>query len=183
MPLPTSGAISLDQMHVEAGGSSGTNCAINNTDIRGLIGKSSGATMSFDEWHGASSSLDSITVTVGIKPALHALYAGPWYGYHSSGSYGSASKTSVAWNSGASYNELNAAKPGIYAGQYQLRVSISGGAFGNSGWTSMTVGGSTYSRTSFNYGSSPSGQYWNLNVGYTSPYGTTAGATRLVVFN
>ena len=55
MPLPTSGAISLNQIHVEAGGTSGTQASINDSDIRGLISKSSGVTMSFNEWHGASS--------------------------------------------------------------------------------------------------------------------------------
>jgi len=54
MPLQTSGAISLNQIHVEAGGSSGTQASLNDSDIRGLIGKASGATMSFSEWYGAS---------------------------------------------------------------------------------------------------------------------------------
>ena len=54
MALPSSGAISLNQMHVEAGGSSGTQCSINDSDIRGLIGKGSGSQMSFSEWYGAS---------------------------------------------------------------------------------------------------------------------------------
>lgn len=54
MALQTSGAISLNQIHVEAGGSSGTQASINDSDIRGLISKASGATMSFSEWYGAS---------------------------------------------------------------------------------------------------------------------------------
>ena len=54
MALQTSGAISLNEIHVEAGGTSGTLCTINDSDIRGLIGKASGATMSFNEWYGAS---------------------------------------------------------------------------------------------------------------------------------
>ena len=53
--IPTSGAISLNQMHTEVGGSSGSTVSINDADIRGLIGKASGATMSFSEWYGASS--------------------------------------------------------------------------------------------------------------------------------
>jgi len=53
--IPTSGAISLNQMHTEAGGTSGTTASINDADIRALIGKASGATMSFNEWYGASS--------------------------------------------------------------------------------------------------------------------------------
>ena len=55
MALQSSGAISLNEIHIEAGGSSGTLSTINDSDIRGLIGKSSGATMSFSEWYGASS--------------------------------------------------------------------------------------------------------------------------------
>jgi len=54
MALQTSGAISLNQIHVEAGGASGTSASLNDSDIRALIGKGSGATMSFSEWYGAS---------------------------------------------------------------------------------------------------------------------------------
>lgn len=54
MALQTSGAITLNQIHVEAGGNSGTTASLNDADIRGLIGKASGATMSFSEWYGAS---------------------------------------------------------------------------------------------------------------------------------
>ena len=54
MPLQSSGAISLNQIHVEAGGSSGSQASINDADIRALISKASGATMSFSEWYGAS---------------------------------------------------------------------------------------------------------------------------------
>ena len=61
MPLQTSGAISLNQIHVEAGGSSGTTASLNDADIRGLIGKASGATMSFSEWYGASNVQYSLT--------------------------------------------------------------------------------------------------------------------------
>lgn len=54
MALQTSGAISLNDIHVEAGGGSGTSASINDADIRALIGKGSGVTMSFSEWYGAS---------------------------------------------------------------------------------------------------------------------------------
>ena len=61
MALPNSGALSLNQIHVEAGGSSGTQASINDSDIRGLIGKSSGAQMSFNEWYGATNTAVSYT--------------------------------------------------------------------------------------------------------------------------
>jgi hypothetical protein len=60
MALQTSGAISLNDIHVEAGGSSGSQASINDSDIRGLISKGSGAQMSFSEWYGAS---NSVTLT------------------------------------------------------------------------------------------------------------------------
>lgn len=54
MPLPSSGTISLNQIHQEAGGSIGDYAAISDSDIRALIGKSYGAQSAFSEWHGAS---------------------------------------------------------------------------------------------------------------------------------
>lgn len=62
MALQTSGAISLNDIHVEAGGSSGSQATINDSDIRGLISKGSGAQMSFSEWYGASAS-QSFTIS------------------------------------------------------------------------------------------------------------------------
>lgn len=55
MALQTSGPISLNDIHVEAGGTTGTTCGLNDSDIRGLIGKGSGVQMGFDEWYGAAS--------------------------------------------------------------------------------------------------------------------------------
>ena len=54
MALQSSGAISLNDIHVEAGGSSGSQASLNDADIRGLISKGSGSQMSFSEWYGAS---------------------------------------------------------------------------------------------------------------------------------
>ena len=54
MALQSSGAISLNEIHIEAGGSSGSQATINDSDIRGLIGKGSGAQMSFSEWYGST---------------------------------------------------------------------------------------------------------------------------------
>ena len=61
MALPSSGTISLNQIHVEAGGTSGTQAGMNDSDIRALIGKNASTTMSFSEWYGASA---SVTVTL-----------------------------------------------------------------------------------------------------------------------
>ena len=54
MPLPSSGSISLNQIHIEAGGSSGSQASLNDADIRAMIGKSSGASNAFSEYRGVS---------------------------------------------------------------------------------------------------------------------------------
>lgn len=56
MALQSSGAISLDDMHQEVGGSANSNCSINDADIRGLIDASDESSNSFDDWYGASAS-------------------------------------------------------------------------------------------------------------------------------
>lgn len=60
MALPASGQLSLNEIHIEAGGTTGSACTINDTDIRALIAKSSGVAMNFAEWYGAS----AVTVTL-----------------------------------------------------------------------------------------------------------------------
>ena len=73
MALPTSGALSLNAIHVEAGGTTGTTCSLNDTDIRGLtpgsgktINSTQGTTVDFDDFYGASSGF-SMTLTVGDR--------------------------------------------------------------------------------------------------------------------
>jgi hypothetical protein len=67
MALQTSGAISLNEIHIEAGGTTGTLCSINDADIRALIDKASGVQMSFSEWYGASSFLYSADMHTGSQ--------------------------------------------------------------------------------------------------------------------
>lgn len=54
MSLPTSGTITLNQIHTVAGGTSGTTCTINDSDIRALIGSVAGTQISFSDFYGAS---------------------------------------------------------------------------------------------------------------------------------
>lgn len=53
MALQTSGPISLNQIHIEAGGTSGTIVSLNDSDIRSLGGVASGA-IDFADFYGAS---------------------------------------------------------------------------------------------------------------------------------
>lgn len=80
MALQTSGAISLNDIHVEAGGTTGTQASLNDTDIRGLtaasgktINSTQGTEIDFADFYGASvassieaglsDSLDSVSGT------------------------------------------------------------------------------------------------------------------------
>ena len=57
MPAPRTGAISLDDIHVAAGGTSGTSCSINDLDIKTMLNlqESTSPTQSFDDYYGANS--------------------------------------------------------------------------------------------------------------------------------
>jgi hypothetical protein len=61
MPLPSSGAISLNQIHIEAGGSNETLCALNDADIRDMIGKNTLSQNAFSEYYGVSASTPSVS--------------------------------------------------------------------------------------------------------------------------
>ena len=51
MAITASGAISLNDLHVEAGGTSGSTCSFNDTDIRDILEKSSGASHSLGDYY------------------------------------------------------------------------------------------------------------------------------------
>jgi len=95
MALQSSGAISLNDIHVEAGGTTGTLASINDSDIRDLISKTAGTSMAFNEWYGASAGT-VVTVTQGIKNLQFATY----YGYEDGTPTGSVSPTNAEGNSG-----------------------------------------------------------------------------------
>ena len=90
MALQTSGAISLNDIHVEANGSSGSTVSLNDSDIRSVGGVASGA-IDFADFYGAT----VVTVTQGIKYQAMATL----YGYSDSVLIGSVSPTNVTGSS------------------------------------------------------------------------------------
>lgn len=69
MALQTTGTLSINEIHIEAGGSSGTTASLNDSDIRGLtpasgysINTASGTTISIGDFYGASSEIVARTV-------------------------------------------------------------------------------------------------------------------------
>ena len=60
MTLPSSGQISLNQIHVEVGGGSGSQVRLSDPDVKDLIGANNSNTR-FSDYYGASSSQPTAT--------------------------------------------------------------------------------------------------------------------------
>mgnify|MGYP003326915807 CR=1 FL=1 len=88
--IPSSGTIRLDQIHTEAGGTSGTACSLNEADIRGLIGKSAGTLMSFSEWYGAAAEFTVQFTLTGWSTNLPGAARNQSYGWQTYNNRGAA---------------------------------------------------------------------------------------------
>jgi hypothetical protein len=82
MPLQSSGQISLNDLHVEAGGTTGTEASMNDSDIRGLLNASANSQMTFSSFYGASAGIGQIaagnstyTASTQYTPAYQGLYS------------------------------------------------------------------------------------------------------------
>lgn len=188
MALQTSGQISLNDIHIEAGGTTGTTVSLNDSDLRGLtaasgytINPTSGTSIDFGDFYGASSIviLDTQTVTVGTIPANQ--YVGAQYGWSdfTNPNTGSVSDGTSNIYSGAAvrtllYFDLNA--------NQKYFSYVNAGNSGNTGWTTLTVNGSSYQRSAatYTYSSSQNTSRWEWSTNSTNPMGTTNGATRTV---
>jgi len=166
MALQTSGMISLNDIHVEAGGSSGAACTINDSDIRGLISKSSGAAMDFADWYGASSALDTQTVTVGLWVISNIYFNTNYYGYRQSSSSGAISDGTLNVASNRTIAEFS------WNGVTGLGLYLSGSA-SNSGWTTVTINGTALSRSSATFSTVSGNSRWLWMSQTTNPFGTS----------
>lgn len=63
MPITNGPQIAISQIHAEVGGTG--QASLNDADIRGLIGKASGAQMAMSEWYGASAPAAYRSVSTG----------------------------------------------------------------------------------------------------------------------
>jgi hypothetical protein len=87
MAIITSGPLSLNAIHIEAGGSSGTSVTINDADIRGLtpaagksINTASGSSISFSDLYGASNAVIASGGTVSdVSGYRYHTFAGNGY--------------------------------------------------------------------------------------------------------
>lgn len=190
MPVPGSGAISLNQFHVEAGGSSGTQCSINDSDIRGLIGKSSGVQMSFNEWYGASASQAFTTIKAGYSFFTFTGGRGSTrYGFNAgfdadgSAPTGSISYTDDLVVGGTNIGNLTRASvDNVAASRHDFTFKLQG-SNSNSGFTNVICtrisnnNFTAFARTSFTYSYSGTTKTYLGPTTFNSTGNLTAGGT------
>ena len=174
MALPTSGALTLDAIHVEAGGTTGTTCSLNDTDIRGLtpgsgktINSTQGTTIDFDDFYGASSGF-TMTLTVGSSISTSAgdysTTTTSIRGFTSG--IGSLSPTSnSSFLGGATISALRVfgtsnSITGSGTPQLLLQVSTGSVANSNSSFTTLDIGGSSLSRSNASYSTGTGFSQW-----------------------
>ena len=160
MALQSSGQISLDDLHVEVGGTSGTQCSMNDSDIRGLVSAAANSQMTFSSFYGASSAWTA-TMTVGTYSWFH--------GYWPTFNLGSMSDLTIDILSNASISDL------FHSGNTSVNFTLNGN-IPNSGWSTLTIGNTVFTRASASYSYlSPKTYYTWSNV--PNPFGTSGTKT------
>ena len=172
MPVPSSGAISLNQFHVEAGGTSGTQCSINDSDIRALIGKASGVTMSFNEWYGASASDNTFNGVKNQGTTTSGKFTTAWHGVGGN-TGGALTNGGINPPSGASITALQMSIGS--AGENQELVLVLG--------SPVSSASSFSSYTGYRYVKVGSAIYFDSNVASSSHIANTSVITYGLTFN
>ena len=179
MALQTSGAISLNDIHVEVGGTSGTLVSANDADVRGLTGIASGVSSSFNSFYGTSAINSAGPTTISYSywgyPSLGGIIWGGYYNdlfdnfktsdinnsgmsvanaqtYHPYGKLGSASTNPLSTPSGYLVREIGKAQGLADKGtaSVEFYFSVSGHVSNaNSVFTSVRVNKGQGSDTTF----------------------------------
>lgn len=179
MALPSSGVISLNQIHVEVGGNSATLCSINDADIRALASSTLSTGIDFADFYGlaagAAATSDTQTITVGeYNLADYTWYGnGSVYGSISDGTFDMA----VGEPSIGDFNWSNVS----YNGFVTFRVNK--GNMSKSDFTSVDIGGTTFDTVDSTFSTTSSQSSWLWKNVSTSPFGTTDGATVTASFS
>ena len=125
MALPTEGTLTLNQIHIEAGGSSGTACFLNDSDIRGLtpasgktINTTSGTAIEIGDFYGAAAetpiniptTASNRIITKYATENLSGFGGADFYGYSSNGTGASLTNPNggLAFGSNISFYNFSA---------------------------------------------------------------------------
>ena len=193
MPLPASGnSISLNQMHIEVGGTSGTTCSLNDSDIRGLtpgagrsINSTLGTNIGFSNFRGASANIPDWSQTINYGQMVNLEGSGYSQsqfvnrGYRSSAgqtiegtsgvngetTYGSMTNQNSNFFSNATINRIRSKATTLSGGVLLLGVDSAVGNSNTTAFSSMSVNSNTYNRSAATYSSSGSAATWTWSVG------------------
>lgn len=182
MPLPSSGnPISLYQMadyandaQLDNDADTSSPISINDANIRGLINKSSGLTMSFSEWHGVSAvPAKNIAVTVGSGTYFYSTWTG--HAHFVTPVLGSASVSAI----NNYYLPVNYRS--VYHTQYNnvMNFRINQGSNSDAVFKKLIVNNITYTRSTASYAQDGNDHYWFWNNSGPTPF-SSAGSLDIV---
>ena len=170
MATPSSGAISLDQMNVEAGGSSGSAVSINDSQIRFLDNKNANATSSFNDFYGIEAgggimsvggSVTTTSQTVNYQTIFTTVAVRGFFGSgNSAGNHGRLTNTTISNFLGGNqiirFRNYSRTKTGESAigPELRLQVTYAGGTAppnSNTSFTKMLINETTFNRSDATY--------------------------------
>ena len=170
MATPSSGTISLDQMNVEAGGSSGSTVSINDSQIRFLDSKSANATSSFNDFYGIEAgggimsvggSVSQTSETVNYQTIFTTVAVRGFFGSgNSAGNHGSLINTTISNFLGGNtifrFRNFSRTKTNTspIGPELSLAVTYAGGTAppnSNTSFTKMLINETTFNRSDATY--------------------------------
>ena len=163
MTLPSSGSISFSQIAVELGKASNATISLNDADVRALAGKPTGSITLPTDFYGKS---NSATLTVAFNANRYGFYLSVPFGSISPAVLKGYTIIGLFWS--------------VTTNGITLEFS---GALPNSGWDTLDISGTTFSRALAYYSLQPSGlnlTRWTWTSVLTNPFGYTTGATRII---
>lgn len=202
MALATSGALTLDQIHIEAGGTTGTTCSLNDSDIRGLtaasgrtINSTLGTNIDFADFYGASSvSTPASFGKTGITPGTYTLFTTNNYIYWNEkyrGTTTMSNDVNVAFDETSDFLDSSSNTQTIVSIHHNnnkspnaasLVVVLLGHNVSTSSWTLSYAGLSITGNSGFTYAGVSYGSPTATNFSNTGSNGTSYNLTQFQYF-
>ena len=185
MALATSGALTLDQIHVEAGGTTGTACSLNDSDIRGLtaasgrtINSTLGTNIDFADFYGASSVSSILSWTGSLNVAKTAVTQLTGYDYKGNPIYSTVGVRYVMtlnnWNSLSNNSGTNSVANYLHTGSASATspgsTNFMGALHANATYDLVTFTWNHFSYTSGVVSRSAIINFYKLNSGSSAHY-------------
>ena len=161
MGTPASGTITLNEVHVEAGGSSGSQCSFNDSDIRSICASSVGSQFSMSDMYDKAADFGT-SGTVGAKvqtfSPTYVSFQDYYRGYASDLSMGTMASTSDPdYMGGGTISRINAESSNVITNNKSFRISSDASSISNddsSVFNSVVINTTTFDRGDFTFSSS-----------------------------